>query len=317
MNIHYTEIFVQIAPVFLIMGIGFLLRHFRKLTEEADASLMRVVVTILYPSLILSFIIDNPALQVAENLYFSPVLGYICIAVGFLAGLVMGRLIGLRVGKGLRTFAFSGGIFNYGYLPIPLIAAFFAGRETLGVLLVFNVGVEMAVWSGGIILVSGAFHWGALKRLVNPPLIALIIGLSINGTGYGGSMPSWFTRLVEMLGGCAIPMGILLAGASLRDLIGDRAIWHEWKIPAGAIFLRLGLLPVLFVAMAVWIPNLTVELQRVLIVQAAMPAGIFPIVLSRHYGGEPRVAVQIVLSTTAVSLVTIPLWVQWGMGLIS
>ncbi|MCE2828062.1 MAG: AEC family transporter, partial [Verrucomicrobium sp.] len=57
-----------------------------------------------------------------------------------------------------------------------------------------------------------------------------------------------------------------------------------------------------------------VELKRVLVVQAAMPAGVFPIVLSRLYGGDPATAVRIVAGTTLLSLVTIPLWIRWGLS---
>jgi predicted permease len=57
-----------------------------------------------------------------------------------------------------------------------------------------------------------------------------------------------------------------------------------------------------------------VELKRVLVVQAAMPAAVFPIVLARHYGGQPLVAVQVVLATTALGLLVIPLWLSLGLA---
>jgi predicted permease len=57
-----------------------------------------------------------------------------------------------------------------------------------------------------------------------------------------------------------------------------------------------------------------VELKRVLVIQAAMPSGVFPIVLARHYGGQPLTAVQIVLGTTALGILTIPLWLRVGLA---
>jgi len=71
-------------------------------------------------------------------------------------------------------------------------------------------------------------------------------------------------------------------------------------------------LPLLFLVAAKYLP-LTVELKRVLVLEAAMPSAVFPIVLSKHYGGDPPTAVRVVLATTAVSLVTIPLWIRFGM----
>jgi predicted permease len=76
--------------------------------------------------------------------------------------------------------------------------------------------------------------------------------------------------------------------------------------------LRLGVLPVLMLALAALLP-LPREVKQVLIVQAAMPAGILPIVIAKHYGGQPLTAVQVVLGTTAAGLLVVPLWLQAGL----
>ena len=54
------------------------------------------------------------------------------------------------------------------------------------------------------------------------------------------------------------------------------------------------------------------ELRQVLVVQAAMPAGMTSILLARMYGGRPAVAVQIVIATTVLSLLTLPWIITWG-----
>jgi predicted permease len=71
--------------------------------------------------------------------------------------------------------------------------------------------------------------------------------------------------------------------------------------------------PMLILAAAKWLP-LSIELKRVLVVQAAMPAGLMPIIIARHYGGQPLTAVQIVLGTTILALLTIPLWLRVGLA---
>jgi predicted permease len=57
-----------------------------------------------------------------------------------------------------------------------------------------------------------------------------------------------------------------------------------------------------------------VELKRVIVIEAAMPAGILPIVIARHYGGQPLTAVQVVVATTVVGLLVIPLWLRVGLA---
>jgi predicted permease len=39
---------------------------------------------------------------------------------------------------------------------------------------------------------------------------------------------------------------------------------------------------------------------------------VLPIVITKHYGGDARTALQVALGTSAVGLVTIPLWIHFG-----
>jgi hypothetical protein len=69
---------------------------------------------------------------------------------------------------------------------------------------------------------------------------------------------------------------------------------------------------VLFLLLARYLPA-SVELKRVIVLEAAMPAAVFPIVMSRHYGGDPLTALRVVIGTSLVGMVTIPLWIRFGM----
>ena len=80
-----------------------------------------------------------------------------------------------------------------------------------------------------------------------------------------------------------------------------------------AWLLRLGVLPFVFLLAARYLPC-PVELKRVLVVQAAMPSAVVSIIVARVYGGQPLVAVQIILGTTALALFTIPFWLKFGLA---
>ena len=55
------------------------------------------------------------------------------------------------------------------------------------------------------------------------------------------------------------------------------------------------------------------EDKRIIIVQAAMPSAMLPIILAKHFDGDANVALQVVLSTSVLGLLTIPWWIQFGM----
>ena len=73
----------------------------------------------------------------------------------FIVGHYGGRLLGMRRGTGLRTFAFAVGIYNYGYIPIPLVDQLF-GADALAVLFVHNIGCELAIWTVGMMVMVSA-----------------------------------------------------------------------------------------------------------------------------------------------------------------
>jgi predicted permease len=58
----------------------------------------------------------------------------------------------------------------------------------------------------------------------------------------------------------------------------------------------------------------SIELKRVIVVQGAMPAATFPIVIAQHYGGRPLTAVQVALATQAAAIAITPLWLRAGLA---
>ncbi len=305
-----------IAPVFLVIAIGFALRRGRILSDAADENLMRLIITVLYPALMLHYVLGNPVLNTPENVFIPPLVGGGTVLLGFLVAWLLAPVFGIRVGGGRRTFSFTNGVYNYGYIPIPIVLALFPGEQTVGVLLVHNLGVELVFWTVGLLIVTGAFSRDSWKHIFNPPVVALVAALILNGIGWGGAVPPFASRTIEFLAVCAIPLGLLLAGSTLADLAPDMRFRARPVVPLAACLVRLLLLPLLFLALALLIPESMIELRRVIVVQAAMPAGLFSLVIARHYGGDARVAVQVILATTLCSLVTIPLWTQFGLWLL-
>ncbi len=316
MSVSFSTIIGAALPVFILLALGYVLREVKILTRESDSSLMKLVIRIFYPCLYFDFVIGNPSLQSAQNLVAAPIVGFSTVAGGFLLAFLAGRAIGLQKGKGLRTFAFCSGIYNYGFIPIPVMLALFGDRGTMGVLLVHNVGIELAIWTAGIMLLAGGIRGSALKNILNPPIIALVIALLVNASGLDSKVPGWLDQTISILAACCVPVGIILAGAMIADLFKQQKVLSQPKVVAGAIIMRLGLLPMGFLLIAAFMPGLSVELKRVIMIQAAMPAGIMPIVLARHYGGDSGVAVRVVLATTVASVVTMPLWIHLGLQVI-
>jgi predicted permease len=304
-----------VLPIFCLAGAGVVLRQLDWLTADADASLLRVTVNVLAPCLIFDSILGNGAFAQPGNVWLPPLVGFGTVALAVPLAMLFRGVAGLRDERARRTFTLAVSVYNYGYVPIPLVLALFQGavaRNTLAVLFVHNVGVELALWSFGLILLGGGTLRDSWRRILNPPFFAIVLTLALNFFIAEERVPGFVRTTAHMLGQCAIPFGVLLIGATMADYVHEFHSAASVRLVIASCSLRLGILPVLFLLLAKYLPC-PVELKRVITIQAAMTAAVFPILLAKHFGGDPATALRIVLGTSLAGFVTIPLWLRFGM----
>ena len=314
---EFTTVFGAVLPVLGLMVVGFFLRRRCWLTAEADQSLLRICVNVLLPALIFENVLGNAALRRPENLWLPPVVGVVTTVVAMGIAWFAARFVGLTELRARRTFALTTGLHNYAYIPLPLCLMLF-DSGTVGVLLVHNVGVEITLWTVGVAVLSGQSLIGGWRRAINAPIIALALALLLNflGTYHPPSeavlVPAkMLLTMIHWLSQSAIPLALMMIGAIMADYLPELRGGQLFRVAGLAIGIRLGVMPLLFLLLAKYLPG-SVELKRVIIVQGAMASAVLPIALTKHYGGDPRIALQVVLSTTLVGLLTIPLWIHFG-----
>jgi predicted permease len=312
-NLDFLSILSVAIPVYLTMAAGALARRVGLLKPEADASLMKLSVMLLTPALIIERVVGNESVMKIGPVAVAAGLGFTLVALSIGFTYIVAPLIGLKRGEGRRTFSVACGLQNYGFVAIPIVTALFPDKGTLGVLFTFTLGVEIACWTAGVGMLTG-FDRAPWRLALNAPVITILGSLVLNFTGLHVYVPQMAHNTFVMLGACAVPLAVLLIGASIADLIGQEAM--QWKVAVLSPVLRLGVLPLAFVAAAYYLP-VTTELKRILIVQAAMPSAVFNIMIARMYGGHAPTAVQVVIATTVVSCVTTPIVIAWGLKLVN
>ena len=307
----YSELLLMLLPVFGAIALGVGLRRMNLINQAGEDALFNVVVKVAMPCLIFESVSLNPALHEAGNLLLPPLVGFGLTLLSMATAWYVARALGLTLGHGLRTFALAVGLTNYSYLPLPILTALF-GPESRAVLFLHNTGVEAAIWTGGVLVVTGLSPTQGWRKLINAPAVALVVALVANITGAGAHVPEFLRAMIHSLAICAVPLGLLLTGASFSPHLEDPRALVNPRVLAIAWLLRLMLLPWILLLAARYLP-LSVELKRVLVIQAAMPSAVVSVIVARVYSGQPLVAMQIVLGTTAVGLFTIPLWICFGL----
>lgn len=311
---EFQTVLNAVLPIFAIAAVGALIRQLNWLTSEADASLLRVTVNLLVPCLIFDSILGNRAFDTHANIFLPPLIGFGTVALGIPLAMAVQHWLGLKEASSRRTFVFATAVYNYGYVPFPLALSLF-DRETAAVLFVHNVGVEIALWGFGMVLLTGATLRESWRKIVSPPLLMILFTLALNFLVGKERVPTFVLTTTHMLGQCAIPFGVLLLGAILADHAHEFRAARGGRVAVTSCVLRLGILPVLFLLLAKFLPA-SLELKRVIVLQAAMPAAVFPVVMAKHYGGDPATALRVVLATSLMGLITIPLWIRAGMHLV-
>lgn len=304
----FENILISTITVFLVVGVGWFCQFIKIINDSSERSLMTLVINVLYPCFILSKILGNETLRQSTVVTAAMGAGLVLIVLAFGVCYCAGHLIGLKPTDGLNTFCVAAALQNYGFIPIPLVERIFPGEQAdqiLGVLFVHNLGLEIALWTLGIVLISGSTA-GAWRRIFNGPSVALTIGLFLNFTQLYLYIPSVVMSVISMLGPCAVPMSLILVGATLGNVVQQSPWKTHVPVISASLVLRFLVLPVLYgvTGLLVWFSD---ELRIVLLIQGSMPCAIFPVVLARHYQGHPAVAVQVAIATSAACLLLTPL----------
>ncbi len=312
------QAFLSTLPVYIFFAIGFVLRRKGCVLPAHDSPIMSLAMDVAYPCLVLHSMLkymalsDNPVLRSIPFSAQAIGAGALELILGVAAACVVARLMRLRIGTGLRTFSLTSGIQNYAFFVIPIIQMLFSGPgdPTLGVLFVHNVGCELVVWSLGVIIMAGGV--GALKLgvFMRGPLLAVAVGLFLAWTGLGEyvAVPP-LMKTLEMIGNCATPLCLVLFGCSMHDSWG-RTRWEPRIIAAGLVT-RLGVAPAL-ILLAAWLLPIDESIKRIMVIQAAIPSAVIPVILAKRFGGRPEMGTQILLTTTFASSVTLPFWLALG-----
>ena len=307
----FVTILGATLPVFLIIGVGFLFHRRGWLSEEIEVGMIKLGLNLLFPCYILSLVPGNPALEKVSTAGWAIGIGFGTVVAGFGIAWLVGWVARFKRGEGLRTFVLCSGIQNYGFLALPIALSLFPGNSgPAGLVFVHGVGVELAMWTIGLSIMSGK---AGFRSIINGPFIAVVLALILNYTGSYLWIPDILLTTMEMLGRCAVPMAVLMIGATIGRFATTGIFRDAFRVAASSVVARLVVTALLILCVARFLP-ISADLKRLLVIQAAMPAAVFPIALARLFGGQPQVAIQVVLATSVVGLVSIPFVIAWGLS---
>ncbi|MGQ9365899.1 AEC family transporter [Azospirillum sp. A39] len=286
-----AQLLAILLPVFAIAGIGFAWVRLRQPFDSATLS--SLVTTVGVPALLLSSLTRSAV--TLSSLLEMLAAGALALAAFAAIGTVV--LLPLKVP--VRRYLPALMMPNTGNLGLPIV--FFAfGEPAMPYAVAFSTLVQIGHFTVGMGLASGRMAPRTL--LTTPAIWAFALALGLLGTGT--PLPDWVAEVARILGGMAVPVMLLMLGASLATLtvqnLGRPLLLSAVRVAMGFAVgwgvARLG--------------GLEPAAAGALVLQCAMPVAVFSHLFAVRYGGPANEVAAMIVLSTLLSLAALPLMLR-------
>ena len=200
---------------------------------------------------------------------------------------------------------------NCGYIGIPLVHGVFGDEGVFyltGFIAVFNI----AIWSYGSFEMSGKIE--LKKVLLNPSVIAVAVGFALFCLPFG--LPQFLAHPAALIASMNTPLSMVILGVLFADfrVPSESALYivHAVKVVVLRLALSSFVTLVFMLAVlrfAVFIPDAK-KIVFVLYIASLCPSGMVTSMFAAVFEKDTSYASLVVSLTSALSLVTVPLFVR-------
>lgn len=214
--------------------------------------------------------------------------------------------------RGIYQYALT--FANHGFLGDPLILAVF-GEQMLFYYKLFTFPMYIVTYTWGLsVIIPSKEKSNPLKKLLNPPLIALVIGMIVGLLGIGDNLPVFMTSTLDSLKSCMGPLAMILCGITVARFDMKEMLTAKKVYIAAA--LRLFIIPSCFISALFGIRALLLssfnydigtEVFYLMLVAYAGPLGLNTVVFPEAYGGNPKTGASMAMISHTLCVITIPI----------
>ena len=299
-----TIVIAALAPVFILIVLGAILKRSLMRLETQWHGLERLTYYVLFPMLLIQTLLKAdlskvPVAGVGGALFVSAlVMSLLCLAL-------RPALARLAIDGPAFTSIFQGATRWQTYVALAVSGNLFgdAGLALASVAMVAIIPL-VNVFSVAVLVHYASPEKKSLATIVmtmvkNPLISACAIGLAINLLHL--PLPKLWHEVADALGRSSLAIGLLVTGAGLHL----EGLLRPNIAAAIGVFLKLILMPVLGIALALWFG---LNGQNLVIVTAcsAIPASSSAYVLARQMGGDAPLLAQIITLQTILAAITMP-----------
>jgi malonate transporter len=296
-----------IAPIFLIIALGYILFRTRIVGEEVWSAIEHICFYLLLPFLIIRTLSR-------ANLTSVPIADFMLVLVLAIAGMsflliFIHTLLRFRYPDSGPTFTslFQGATRFHGFVALAVIGPLYGDDGITLAALALAIMVPLLNTATVIVLTVYGSSGGTanskqilLRIVTNPLIIACAVGLSLNWIG----TPDILFDTIDIIGKGGLGLTLLAVGAGLRL---DQVANDKLLVTIGVLTRLIGMpLIVLVVASLIGLDGLP---RTVAIIAGAVPTAGSAFVMARKMGGNAELMSNIITFQVIASFVTLPLFI--------
>ncbi len=293
----------------LMLAVGFFTVRAHIVGDNFEKQLTSLIMKIILPCMIVKSMMGAYSVEALKNSGKLILLAIALLVITFALGQLVYVL--MKKSTSARILRFSMIFTNFTFVGIPVMEALY-GDMGVFYFVIFVVPYRMVYYSSAQPMLTPPGqtlekrNWKSkLKGWLSPPVVAVFIGLILYLTQI--QLPTPISGVINSIGSCASPLGMLLCGMSLgRYEIKKLLRPRYFLLP----LVRNLLLPALIFALALLI-GLEKELAQIVVMFAALPVAsliaAFTIQYDPNQEAQFEAAAAVLLSTFFCAF-TIPLW---------
>ncbi len=312
MGVIFTESLILsfrlVFPIFILLVLGFFVKKINILDAPSAKKLNKLIFDIFLPVSIFKSVYESEISEVFDKkLIIYGILSVICCF--FILLFLVTKFCGKKESRG----ALIQGIFRSNFLifGVPVAESLFTDGSLSGKAAVM-VAIIVPVYNVFAVVVLEAMSGKksdakkiVLNILKNPLIIGSVCGfLGLFLKQQGVLVPSLLYGSVKSVASIATPLALIALGASLDfKSVKENSSYIVWGVLS-----KLVLAPLLFITAGILIGFRDRELA-ILIAMYASPAAVSSYTMAQQMGADEQLAGHLVVFGTAISVITVFLWV--------
>ena len=305
----FVDALNSILSILIMISLGYYLTHISWFDKTTSDVFSWLIINISLPALIIYNLLTSFAKDELLYMWSSLTIPLIGIIISYLIAIVVANLISIEDDqKGLfcALFTFSNTVF----IGMPVNLAFF-GKESISIATLYYIAHTTFFWTVAIYGIKrdrgnndGKFiSIKRIKKIFSPVLIAYLVANLL--IFFEISLAKFIIDTAKYLSDMTTPLSMLFLGITLY-----KVELNSFKIDKKLIALLAGtfIITPAAVYMAVFFSGRPSLMQKVFILEAAMPAMATTPIVARVYGKNHEYAALVVGLTTIISIFVIPLY---------